>query len=168
MTPYWVFGYGSLIWKPPPHAVEQRSGYVKGVVRRFAQSSIDHRGTPDAPGRVVTVIEAVDWHRLAGSTPHDDDDDLVWGIAYRIDPEQEDEVRRYLEIREQNGYTCHDAPVYRTGRDGEVVAIEQASIWIGKLDNPAFVGFEPLSTVARIIHERVGPSGPNKALVKAL
>lgn len=122
--PYWVFGYGSLIWKPPyvsrpsstgepvklirrrPHTVEQRNGYVKNVVRRFAQSSIDHRGVPGAPGRVVTVIEAKEWHKLAGSVrlvceiadekEPGQEEDYVWGVAYRIDPSKEDEVRAYL------------------------------------------------------------------------
>ena len=122
--PYWVFGYGSLIWKSPyvsrpsstgkpvglirfrPHTVEQRNGYVKNVVRRFAQSSIDHRGVPGAPGRVVTVIEAKEWHNLAGSVrliceyadekEPGQEEDYVWGVAYRIDPSKEDEVRAYL------------------------------------------------------------------------
>ncbi|KAK1921053.1 ChaC-like protein [Papiliotrema laurentii] len=162
--PYWVFGYGSLIWKPPPHTVEQRSGYVKGVLRRFAQSSIDHRGTPEAPGRVVTVIEAPEWHRLAGETPLSAEEDTVWGIAYRIDPEKEQEVRAYLEHREKNGYTLHQVPLYglskQTGK--EHILVPSSDIWIGKLDNPAFVGYEPIPTLAQTIHEREGPSGPNK------
>ncbi|WVQ83407.1 hypothetical protein IAT38_005548 [Cryptococcus sp. DSM 104549] len=159
--PYWIFGYGSLIFKPPPHTVEQRSGYVKGVVRRFAQSSNDHRGTSENPGRVVTVIEAREWHRLEGKRLKEGEllpDDYVWGIAYRIDPDHEDEHR------EKNGYTCHDVPVYSRSADGkqEFVAVESSTIWIGKPDDPAFVGYEPIETIAKIISVRRGPSGPNK------
>ncbi|WVR04187.1 hypothetical protein IAU60_001187 [Kwoniella sp. DSM 27419] len=140
---YWVFGYGSLIFKPPPspHAVERR--------------------------RVVTVIEAHEWHRLEGVVIPDDTilaEDYVWGVAYRIDPDKEDEVRAYMEHREKNGYTRHDYPVYCTTPDetSEVIAVESAEIWIGKLDNPAFVGCEPTAQLAGLIHERQGPSGPNK------
>nr|ODO00515.1 hypothetical protein L204_02509 [Cryptococcus depauperatus CBS 7855] len=96
---YWIFGYGSLIFKPPPHTVEQQPGYVKGVVRRFAQSSNDHRGTPESPGRVVTVVESRDWHELEGIQLNEGEvlqEDCVWGIAYRIDSEKEDEVRSYM------------------------------------------------------------------------
>ncbi|WWC60050.1 uncharacterized protein I303_102613 [Kwoniella dejecticola CBS 10117] len=164
---YWVFGYGSLIFKPPPHAVEQKSGYVKGVVRRFAQSSIDHRGTPEAPGRVVTVIDAREWHHLEGNDIPEGTilpEDFVWGVAYRIDQEHEEEVRAYMEHREKNGYTCHFVPVYSTSPDGEeeVKVVESAEIWIGKLDNPAFIGHEPIHELAKTISERRGPSGLNK------
>jgi hypothetical protein len=66
----------------------------------------------------VTVIEAEDWHALAGSVsrsrprgtsavlplnvclprqnPDPTDEDFVWGVAYRIDPIREVEVRAYL------------------------------------------------------------------------
>ncbi|CAG8030661.1 unnamed protein product [Penicillium nalgiovense] len=33
----WVFGYGSLIWKPPPHYDQRVPGYISGYVRRFWQ-----------------------------------------------------------------------------------------------------------------------------------
>ncbi|KAK9657798.1 hypothetical protein V6Z96_002046 [Aspergillus fumigatus] len=33
----WVFGYGSLIWKPPPHYDQRVPGYIDGYVRRFWQ-----------------------------------------------------------------------------------------------------------------------------------
>ncbi|CAD6584648.1 MAG: hypothetical protein TREMPRED_003928 [Tremellales sp. Tagirdzhanova-0007] len=148
-----------LIRAKRPHTVEQRSGYVKGVVRRFAQSSLDHRGTLDQPGRVVTVIEASEWYKLVERRKDKNVEDLVWGVAYRIDPGKVDEVKAYLEYREKNGYTSHEVPMYCTSLNGEA---EVATIWIGKLDNPAFIGCEPTSDLARIIHQRSGPSGSNK------
>ncbi|KAE8539628.1 hypothetical protein D1P53_003562 [Cryptococcus gattii VGV] len=171
---YWVFGYGSLIFKPPvschldnPRADSEGSGYVKGVVRRFAQSSNDHRGTPEHPGRVVTVVEAKVWHALEGIELKDDEilpDDYVWGIAYRIDPEKAEEVKAYMEYREKHGYTCHLVPVYTLSADGkeEIISVESSTIWIGKPEDPAFVGYEPLDTLAKTILVREGPSGPNK------
>lgn len=47
-----IFGYGSLIFKPPPfEGLTSEPGYIKDHVRRFAQWSHDHRGTPERPGR---------------------------------------------------------------------------------------------------------------------
>ena len=34
---FWLFGYGSLVWKPPPHVDERVPGYITGYVRRFWQ-----------------------------------------------------------------------------------------------------------------------------------
>ncbi|KEP52139.1 putative cation transporter ChaC [Rhizoctonia solani 123E] len=92
---YCVFGYGSLIWKPPPYYAERVPGFLKGFVRRFAQSSSDHRGTPEHPGRVVTLIAAVDWSGFSSTDefPHED---VVWGVCYTISPEHAAEMREYL------------------------------------------------------------------------
>ncbi|KAI8084336.1 ChaC-like protein-domain-containing protein [Gilbertella persicaria] len=37
----WVFGYGSLIWKPPIHYEAKQIGYIKNYVRRFWQEGHD-------------------------------------------------------------------------------------------------------------------------------
>ena len=49
------------------------------------------------------MIEAEAWHALEG-TEKQPGVDIVWGVAYRIDPEKEAEVRAYMEHREKVGW----------------------------------------------------------------
>ncbi|KAI9001346.1 ChaC-like protein [Trametes punicea] len=159
--PYVVFGYGSLIFKPPPHVIRQTPGYLKGYVRRFAQMSHDHRGTPENPGRVVTLIHKEDWDHFSESDPFPDDD-VVWGIAYTIDPAYESEVRDYLDYREKDGYTLEEIDIYGLVNGQETVIIPKAYCYVGRPDNPSFIGSEPIDQLADSIWHSVGPSGPNK------
>ncbi|KAH7123806.1 ChaC-like protein-domain-containing protein [Dendryphion nanum] len=107
---FWLFGYGSLIWKPPPHYDQRVPGYIEGYVRRFWQASEDHRGTPSAPGRVVTLISRPHWDTLTDT--HATPAEKVWGAAYHIPSSKVAEVREYLDIREINGYSIQFTPFH--------------------------------------------------------
>ncbi|KAI5986393.1 ChaC-like protein [Pisolithus albus] len=162
-----VFGYGSLIFKPPPNVISQVPGFLKGYVRRFSQKSHDHRGTPENPGRVVTLIHKEDWDHFSASDAFPDED-VVWGIAYTINPLYESEVRDYLDYREKDGYTLETLDVY-TIEDGiEKVVVRNAYCYVGRPHNPSFVGSEPLSDLADRIWRSVGPSGRNKGYLYQL
>lgn len=197
----WVIGYGSLMFKPPPHFQFRVNGYIKGYIRRFWQSSSDHRGTPDFPGRVVTLIpyETILSHsQFSGdvctyelkpkfpevtefSSHHFEqltaDDFKVWGCAYYIGPENVDEVKQYLDIREQDGYTAHkvpfhvmDIPSQEYGEDYIMSCIPktesnelyiESMVYIGTVDNESFVGPELVVKTGARISSSVGPSGSN-------
>lgn len=156
-----VFGYGSLIFKPPPHVIKQVPGFLKGYVRRFAQESHDHRGTEEHPGRVVTLIHKEEWDAFSGADAFPQED-TVWGIAYTIDPAYEAEVRDYLDYREKDGYTMETLDIHGLVDGQEQVIIPNAYCYVGRNDNPSFVGSEPLNELAERIYTSVGPSGPNK------
>ncbi|GAA5927341.1 hypothetical protein JCM10213_003445 [Rhodosporidiobolus nylandii] len=156
-----VFGYGSLIFKPPPFDLDFKSGYVKGLARRFAQKSHDHRGTPENPGRVVTLVTEEDW------AEHRKDDPLgshhVWGRIYYIPPERSEEIWTYLDIREKDGYSLRTVDVYNIDEEGKEVVVEKGvRVYVGETHNPSFGGGEPMASLAAHIAKTAGPSGPNK------
>jgi cation transport protein ChaC len=49
----WLFAYGSLIWNPLIHFVEQRRARLHGYHRRFCLRSRGARGTAENPGLVL-------------------------------------------------------------------------------------------------------------------
>lgn len=94
--------------------------------------SEDHRGTPEAPGRVVTLIERSFWSTL--KDPHPSGSEKVWGTAYRIEADKVAEVREYLDIREINGYTIHYTSFYPAD-GGETI---KTLVWICGESTPLY------------------------------
>lgn len=136
---FWLFGYGSLIWKADFPFLERKPAWIEHWSRRFWQGSHDHRGTPQAPGRVVTLIQ--------------DRGARCDGMAYRIRPE----VLRQLDIREKNGYLRELVPIHFTA-----TSAEEGLIYLATPDNDAFLGAASLTAMAGQIADARGPSGSNR------
>lgn len=134
----WLFGYGSLIFKADFPWQQRRPASIMHWQRRFWQGSHDHRGTPEKPGRVVTLVPQQE-SRCAG-------------MAYLISPA----VFEQLDFREKNGY-------YRfvTELQFDDASRAEGLVYIATEDNPAFLGPASEADIARHISNAVGPSGRN-------
>lgn len=147
----WVFGYGSLIFRADFPFVERRVARIQGFSRRFWQSSPDHRGTPEAPGRVVTLLE-----NPASS---------VLGVAYRIAREQSYAVLSELDQRERAGYERISVEIEFTEAPfGRACAL----VYQARAENPGFVANGDDESIAAIVRSARGPSGDNASYVRQL
>jgi len=142
----WLFGYGSLMWRPDFVHRERHPARVDGWTRRFWQGSPDHRGVPEAPGRVVTLVPE------PGARCH--------GVAYRVAPDVAAEVLAGLDHRERGGYARIELALELL-RPGAPVVIASARTYLATSDNPHYLGPAPLPAIARQIVGSRGPSGAN-------
>ena len=54
-TPFWIFGYGSLMWNPQFNFDARHVASIRGYHRAFRVWSRINRGTPESPGLVLTL-----------------------------------------------------------------------------------------------------------------
>jgi cation transport protein ChaC len=81
----WVFGYGSLIWRPGFEFIEQVPARLIGEHRALCIYSFVHRGTPEKPGLVLGL----------------DRGGACRGVAFRVAEKHRAATVAYLREREQ-------------------------------------------------------------------
>lgn len=144
----WIFGYGSLIFRPSFPYEERREAWLRDWSRRFWQRSTDHRGVPESPGRVVTLVPE------PGAR--------CWGMAYRLAPERVEEVLTHLDFREQGGYERHR--VRLETREGLEL---ESLVYMAGPANPHYLS-SPLEEIAAVVRSAHGPSGSNRDYLQRL
>jgi glutathione-specific gamma-glutamylcyclotransferase len=138
----WVFGYGSLMWRPGFAHVERAHGLLQGLSRAFCIYSVHHRGTPARPGLVLGLAEG----------------EGVRGVAYRVAEEAWEGVYAYLLEREQPTETYVEASAPVRLDDGRVV---RALVFLSDPGHPQWAGPLTLERQAELIAGARGLSGRN-------
>jgi len=144
----WVFGYGSLIWRPGFDYLESQPARLIGAHRALCVFSHVHRGTPERPGLVLGLD-------LGGACR---------GVAYRVAQKKRAEVIAYLRGREQVTSVYREAMrsvILPDDKDRRISAlcymIDRGHIqYAGRLD---------LATQLHLVRQGHGQSGPNREYV---
>lgn len=138
----WVFGYGSLMWRPGFPFIERRAAVIHGRRRAFCIYSVHHRGTPTRPGLVLGLAPG----------------GAARGAVYRVAADAWPQTYAYLREREQPTETYFES--WSTVRlpDGEAV---KALVFLSDKAHPQWAGDLDLEAQARLIAGSTGLSGRN-------
>ncbi len=137
--PLWVFGYGSLIWRPDLSFDERRPARVHGYHRRLCLWSRINRGTPQCPGLVAGLDRG-------GSCA---------GVVYRVPAAAVRGQFMQLWQREMMTNSYHPRHLDCRLEDGAIVSAvafvvrRDAPNYAGRLDDAAAAGAtEPASSTS--------------------
>lgn len=145
---HWILGYGSLIWRPDFPYQRRVPARVRGWSRRFWQWSTDHRGVPELPGRVVTLVPS---------------DDSFGAVAFQVAPETLEQILRRLDYREKGGYAR-----FSLAAESDEAGQLSALTYVATPENPNYAGPAPLEEIAERVRIATGPSGSNRDYVLKL
>jgi glutathione-specific gamma-glutamylcyclotransferase len=143
----WVFGYGSLMWRPGFAYEERRAPLSKAVRRSLCVYSFRHRGTKEKPGLVLGLDRG-------GSCR---------GVVYRVAAALREGTLAYLTEREQMHYLYKEQ--YRAVElaDGTFVT---ALCYVVDRSHEQYSGRLSLQEMLRLVRQGEGESGLNADYVR--
>src|SRR5665213_871990 len=146
----WVFGYGSLMWRPGFEFIEQVPARLIGEHRALCVYSFDHRGTPEKPGLVLGL----------------DRGGACRGIAFRVAASLRDQTIDYLRGREQttNVYREVMRSVWLENEGRQRVS---ALAYVVDRGHVQYAGRLSLAEQLRFVQQGHGQSGNNRDYVLA-
>ncbi|MEM1400980.1 MAG: gamma-glutamylcyclotransferase [Pseudomonadota bacterium] len=137
----WVFGYGSLMWRPEFDFLEQRHAQLYGLHRRFCILSHRYRGTEENPGLVLGLAPGGSCH----------------GVVFRIARARAREILIPLWDREM--VTGVYRPGYRRVKAG--AGWVSACCFVADPKHHQFCGNLDFEAEAKAIVAASGSMGPN-------
>lgn len=141
---FWVFAYGSLMWRPNFSYVEAEPALLEGAHRALCVYSVVHRGMHSAPGLVLGL----------------DKGGRCQGMVFRVPQHLVQDTRLYLRRRENvtNTYAAVSKPVKMLDGSGRTV---NALCFLVNRHHPQYAGGLPLERQAYLVRRSVGASGAN-------
>jgi glutathione-specific gamma-glutamylcyclotransferase len=140
----WVFGYGSLMWRPNfPHS-ETRPALLRGYHRALCIYSVEYRGTYETPGLVFGLDRG-------GSCK---------GMAFKVNENDAEDVMNYLYEREMV------TGVYRPRWQNIELDVGQAKqtvlsyLFVADPDHPQYTGKLEDDAAVKIVLQGHGKAGP--------